>query len=76
MPRRSKKKRWSERSPAQRRAIVALGVAQVSFQLAALLDLRRRSADELRGSKRMWVAASFVNWFGPLAYFTYGRRSG
>lgn len=74
MARGSKKKRWSERSPAQRRVIVALGAAQVSFQLAALLDLRRRPAAEIRGSKRVWVAASFVNWLGPLAYLTYGRR--
>lgn len=77
MPRRSaKKQRWSELSPKQRRAIVTLGVAQVSFQLASLLDLRRRPADEIRGSKRLWAAASFINWLGPLAYFAYGRRRG
>lgn len=74
MGRRAKKQRWSELSPKQRRAIVTLGVAQVSFQLAALVDLRRRPADQIRGSKRVWVAASFVNWLGPLAYFAYGRR--
>jgi len=73
MPQRSKQ-RWSERSPAQRRALVALGAAQVGFQLAALLDLRRRPAEEVRGSKRLWAAASFVNWLGPLAYFVWGRR--
>jgi len=74
MPRTSKKKRWSERSPAQRRTLVALGIAQVSFQLAALLDLSRRPANDVRGSKRLWAAASFLNWLGPLAYFAYGRR--
>lgn len=68
------KRRWSDLPPARRRAIVALGVAQVSFQLAALLDLRRRPAEQIRGSKRLWAAASFVNWLGPLAYFAYGRR--
>ncbi len=73
MPLRAKQ-RWSERSPAQRRALVALGVAQVSFQLAALLDLRRRPANQVRGSKRLWFLASFLNWLGPLAYFRWGRR--
>lgn len=68
------KQRWSDLPPARRRAIVALGIAQVSFQLAALLDLRRRAASQVRGSKRAWVAASFVNWLGPLAYFAWGRR--
>lgn len=68
------KRRWSDLSPTGRRAIVALGVAQVGFQLAALIDLRRRPASELRGPKRAWVAASFVNWLGPLAYFACGRR--
>lgn len=72
MPR--SKRRWSDLSPAQRRGVVALGVAQVSLQLAALLDLRRRPADRVRGPKRLWAAASFVNWLGPLAYFAWGRR--
>ena len=26
------------------------------------------------GDKRLWVAASFVNYVGPIAYFTYGRK--
>ncbi len=60
------KRRWSELSPAKRRGIVALGAAQVSLQLAALIDLR--------GPKRVWATASFVNWLGPLAYFACGRR--
>ena len=66
--------RWSELSPRRRRAIVVLGVAQVSLQVCALVDLRRRPAAAVRGSKRLWAAASFVNWIGPLAYFAVGRR--
>lgn len=68
------KRRWSELSPAKRRGIVALGAAQVSLQLAALIDLRRRPAEQVRGPKRVWATASFVNWLGPLAYFACGRR--
>lgn len=41
---------------------------------AALLDLRRRPAARVRGSKKWWAAASLVNFVGPLAYFAFGRR--
>ena len=68
------KKRWSDLSPAQRRAIIAAGVVQNSLLVAALVDIRRRPQKKVRGDKRLWAAASFVSWVGPIAYFTYGRR--
>ncbi|MBS1870391.1 MAG: PLDc N-terminal domain-containing protein [Actinobacteria bacterium] len=71
--RKREKQRWSDLPPARRRAIVVAGVAQVTLQLCALIDLRRRPAARVRGSKRLWAAASFVNWLGPLAYFAFGR---
>ncbi len=46
----------------------------MALQLAALIDLRRRPASEVRGSKPAWAAASFVNTIGPLAYFAFGRK--
>jgi hypothetical protein len=61
-------------SPGQRAAIGAAGAVQVGLVAAALLDLRRRPARKIRGDKRLWVAASFVNYAGPIAYFTYGRK--
>jgi hypothetical protein len=70
----SGKRRWSELSPGQRRAIVAAGLVQVSLQAAALLDLRRRRPREVSGDRRLWAAASFVNFLGPIAYFAFGRR--
>ena len=48
-----------------------------ALKLAALVDLWRRPADQVRGSKWGWGAAVlFVNSLGgvPLAYFTRGRR--
>ena len=69
-----RKKRWSDLSPAQRRAIVAAGVVQNSLLVAALVDIRRRPQKKVRGDKRLWAAASFVSWIGPIAYFTYGRK--
>ena len=68
------KKRWRDLSPWQRRGIVAAGVVQNSLLVAALVDLRRRPAKKVRGDKRVWAAASFVSWVGPLSYFTYGRK--
>ena len=68
------KKRWSELSPAQRKAIVAAGVVQNGLLAAALIDIWRRPGSRINGPKRRWVVASFVNFFGPIAYFTLGRK--
>jgi hypothetical protein len=67
-------RKWRDLSPAQRWAVVVGGVVQVALQAAALRDLRRRPTAELRGSRQWWVAASFLNYVGPLAYFAVGRR--
>jgi len=69
-----KKQQWKDLSSGQRRAIAGAGVVQLALMLAALLDLRRRPADEIRGPKAAWVAASFVNTIGPLSYFAFGRK--
>lgn len=68
------KRRWSELSPTQRTGILALIAVQLGLQAAALRDLRHRPARKVRGPKRAWVAVSFVNFAGPLAYLRWGRR--
>jgi hypothetical protein len=68
------KKRWSELSPEQRTGIVFAGAVQLGLLAAALADLRRRPATEIRGTKGLWAAVSLVNYVGPLAYFIFGRR--
>jgi hypothetical protein len=70
----SRKKRWSDLSTEQRAGVVALGTVQVALQIAALVDIRRRPADQIKGRKLAWAAATFINTFGPLAYFKFGRR--
>jgi hypothetical protein len=69
-------KRWSDLSPRTRGLIIAAGVAETSLKVAALIDMRRRPASDIRGSKRVWAASMLVNSAGliPLAYFIYGRR--
>ena len=67
-------RRWRDLTPAQRWAVLGGGAVQVALQAAALWDLRNRPSAELRGSRWWWIAASFVNYLGPLAYFAVGRR--
>jgi hypothetical protein len=68
------RKRWSQLTGRQRTAIIVAGVVQVSLSVATLLDLRHRPSSQIRGSRRLWTAAAFVNFVGPLAYFSVGRR--
>jgi hypothetical protein len=69
------RRRWEDLSTRQRRSIVVAGVVQVLLAAAALLDLRRRPSEQVRGPKRLWAAAAaLVNFVGPLAYFLVGRR--
>ena len=70
------RRRWSDLSGRQQAAIVAAAVVQEALAAATLWDLRHRPSAQVRGSKRLWVAAAFVNFVGPLAYFTVGRRRG
>jgi hypothetical protein len=67
-------KSWDELSGTQRALVVLAGTVQLSLLFAALRDLRRRPADQINGSKRQWVALSFVNFVGPISYFLFGRK--
>jgi hypothetical protein len=54
------------------------GAVDGVLRIAALKDLRRRPATQVRGSKKKWAAALLlVNSGGavPVAYFVRGRRS-
>ncbi|WP_245627898.1 PLDc N-terminal domain-containing protein [Actinomadura oligospora] len=58
----------------QRRVIVGAVVVQWVLAVAALVDLWRRPAEGVRGPKRVWRVAAFVNFAGPVAYFLFGRK--
>jgi hypothetical protein len=69
--------RWSDLSESNRRLIIAAAIGEAILKTAVLIDLRRRPASQIRGSKRMWIiAAVLVNsaGIGPLSYFAFGRR--
>ncbi len=68
------RKKWSELSTRSRRLITATGVIEMALLAATLIDLKRRPAEQITGSKRMWTGLAFINIIGPLAYFTFGRR--
>ena len=69
--------RWSELSDSSRRLIIAVAIGEAVLKTAVLIDISRRPASQIRGSKRMWIiAAVLVNsaGVGPLSYFAFGRR--
>jgi hypothetical protein len=69
-----RKKQWKDLTDAQKRGIVVLGVLQLALLITALIDIRRRPADAINGSKRLWTAIVFINGIGPIAYFVVGRK--
>jgi hypothetical protein len=71
------KRRWSELSEGQRRVIMITGVLEGILKIAALIDLRRRPASQVRGPKWLWASTmGVVSSAGvlPIAYFLLGRR--
>lgn len=68
------KKKWSDFTPGQQRVICAVGAVEVVLTAAALRDLVKRPADEVRGPKALWGLACFVQPVGPIAYLAAGRR--
>jgi hypothetical protein len=71
------RRRWSDLSEGQRR-LVALGAAlDGALKIAALADIKRRPAGQIRGRKWVWATVvTLANSAGivPLTYFLVGRR--
>jgi hypothetical protein len=66
---------WQVIGPRRRRLITIAGVADAGLVAAALADIRRRPAGQIRGPKRLWAVAVLIQHpFGPLSYFAFGRR--
>jgi hypothetical protein len=71
------KKRWKDLSERQRRMIVVGVVLEGIVKLAALRDLKRRPAAQVRGPRWLWgIVIVLANSAGlvPAAYFLIGRR--
>jgi len=68
------KKKWSDLSPRGKTAILTLASVQISLAATAWADLASRPSDQVNGSKAKWAAIIAVSFFGPFAYFRWGRR--
>lgn len=71
------RKQWSDLSERNRRLLIAAAAAEGILKVAALIDLRRRPAAQIRGPKWLWATAvTVISSAGvlPVSYFVFGRR--
>ena len=56
--------------------LIPIALIELALMAAALLDLSRRSAQNVQGhNKWVWVAVIvLINFIGPIAYFIVGRE--
>jgi hypothetical protein len=71
------RRQGSDLSQRTRRLLTITAVAEGMLKLAALIDLKRRPASQVRGPKWMWATVlTVVSSAGvvPISYFVFGRR--
>jgi hypothetical protein len=71
------RRQWGHLSERSRRLIIAAAIAEGCLKIAALIDIKRRPASQIRGPKWLWATVvAIANSFGvvPLSYFAFGRR--
>ena len=69
------RRRWTDLSSRQQTLVLTLASIQLSLAATAWTDLARRPASSVNGSKARWALIIAINFFGPLAYFRWGRRT-
>jgi len=71
------RRRWRALSKRTRILLITAAAADGALRVAALIDIQRRPASQIRGRKGMWAAAvAIVSSAGvvPVSYFVFGRR--
>jgi hypothetical protein len=71
------RRQWSDLSDRSRRMLAIAAVAEGILKVAALIDIRRRPASQVRGPKWAWTTAvTVISSAGvvPISYFIFGRR--
>ncbi len=69
--------KWSDLSKRNQRLLIAAAAVETSLKAAALIDLKRRPASQVRGPKWAWIPAlTILNSAGiaPVTYFVWGRK--
>jgi hypothetical protein len=71
------RRQWSDLSQRTRRFLIAAAAAEGILKAAALIDMKRRPASQIRGPKWLWATVvTVVSSAGvlPVSYFLLGRR--
>jgi hypothetical protein len=71
------RRQWSDLSDRSRRMLAIAAVAEGVLKVAALIDIKRRPARQVRGPKWAWTTAvTVISSAGvvPISYFVLGRR--
>ena len=71
------RRRWSDLSKRTRILLISAVAADGALRVAALIDIKRRPASQVRGRKGVWAAAvAVVSSAGilPVSYFVFGRH--
>jgi len=71
---RNRQRYWSDLTAVEKRIIILSSIVQMSLLVAALNDILRRPASQIKGKKWVWLLVSFINFFGPISYFLFGRK--
>ena len=68
------RKSWKDLSSAQRGRMAVMGTVRMALMIWMLWDLHHRPADKIKGSKKLWTLAAFMQPVGPIAYLVFGRK--
>ena len=68
------KRKFQDLPPGGKIAVAFAAIAELTLMVVALRDLYKRPAEQVKGPKPAWAAASMINFLGPIAYFAFGRR--
>jgi hypothetical protein len=70
------RRQWSDLDERTRKLVITAGIVDAALRVAALIDIKRRPASQIRGRKWIWATAvAVVNSAGivPISYFVFGR---
>ena len=71
------RQQWSDLPESTRKLLIGMAVVEGILKLAALIDIKRRPANQIRGPKWLWASVvAIVSSAGvlPISYFIFGRR--